>query len=161
MMRERHEFNPSPSVYIPECAQSLCWIWLFATPWTVARQASLPVGLIQARILKWVAMPCSRGIFSTQELNHGLLHCRWILYQLSYLGSPRILEWVADPFCKGSSQPRNWTTVSCIGGGFFTSWATREARISEYDIAISIPLNWGPKDLSNYSSLPWHSYSST
>ena len=88
MMRERHEFNPSPSVYIPECAQSLCWIWLFATPWTVARQASLPVGLIQARILKWVAMPCSRGIFSTQELNHSLLHWRWILYQLSYQGSP-------------------------------------------------------------------------
>ena len=26
--------------------------------------------------------------FSTQELNQGLLHCRWILYQLSYPGSP-------------------------------------------------------------------------
>ena len=25
-----------------------------------------------------------QGIFPTQELNHGLLHCRWILYQLSY-----------------------------------------------------------------------------
>ena len=28
-----------------------------------------------------------QGIFLTQELNHGLLHCRWILYQLSYEGS--------------------------------------------------------------------------
>ena len=28
------------------------------------------------------------GIFPTQELNQGLLHCRWILYQLSYQGSP-------------------------------------------------------------------------
>ena len=28
------------------------------------------------------------GIFLTQELNRGLLHCRWILYQLSYEGSP-------------------------------------------------------------------------
>ena len=29
-----------------------------------------------------------QGIFPTQELNQGLLHCRWILYQLSYEGSP-------------------------------------------------------------------------
>ena len=27
-----------------------------------------------------------QGIFPAQELNRGLLHCRWILYQLSYLG---------------------------------------------------------------------------
>ena len=30
-------------------------------------------------------------IFPTQELNRGLLHCRWILYQLSYEGSPTCL----------------------------------------------------------------------
>ena len=33
----------------------------------------------------------------------------------------RILEWVAIPFSKGSSQPRDRTQVSCIAGGFFTS----------------------------------------
>ena len=38
----------------------------------------------------------------------------------------RILEWVAFPFSRGSTQPRNQTQVSCIAGGFFTSWATRE-----------------------------------
>ena len=38
----------------------------------------------------------------------------------------RILEWVAIPFCKGSSWPRNWTWVSCITRRFFTIWATRE-----------------------------------
>ena len=64
-------------------------------------------------------------IFRTQESNQGLLHSRWILYQLSYQGSPRILEWVAYPFSKGSSQPRNQTGASCIAGRFFTSWATR------------------------------------
>jgi len=31
-----------------------------------------------------------QGIFPTQELNQGILHCRWILYQLSYQGSPHI-----------------------------------------------------------------------
>ena len=68
-----------------------------------------------------------QGNFPNQESNWGLLHCRQILYQLSYKGSPRILEWVAYPFSKGSSQPMNWTGVSCIAGGFFTSWAIREA----------------------------------
>ena len=68
-----------------------------------------------------------QGIFPTQGSNPRLQHYRWILYQLSYQGSPRILEWVAYPFSRGSSQPRNRTGVSCIAGGFFTSWATREA----------------------------------
>ena len=43
-------------------------------------------------------------------------------------GSPGILEWVAYPFSRRSSQPRNWTGVSCIAGGFFTNWAMREAQ---------------------------------
>ena len=38
-----------------------------------------------------------------------------------------ILEWIAFPFSRGSSQPRDWTQVSHITGRFFTSWATREA----------------------------------
>ena len=45
-------------------------------------------GIVQARILEWVANPFSSG--SSQELNQGLLHCRQILYQLSYLGSPTV-----------------------------------------------------------------------
>ena len=40
----------------------------------------------------------------------------------------RILEGVANPFSRGASQPKNQTRVSCIAGGFFTSWATREAQ---------------------------------
>ena len=39
----------------------------------------------------------------------------------------RILQWVAIPFSRGSSQPRDWTQVSCIAGRLFTIWATREA----------------------------------
>ena len=44
----------------------------------------------------------------------------------------RILEWVAFPLSKGSSQPRDQTHVSRIAGGFSTSWATREARVPLY-----------------------------
>ena len=68
-----------------------------------------------------------QGIFPTQGLSPDLPHCAQILYQLSHQWSPRILEWVAYPFSRGSYQPRNWTGVSCIAGRFFTSWATREA----------------------------------
>ena len=70
-----------------------------------------------------------QGIFPTQGSNPGLPHCRWILYHLNHQGSPRILEWVAYPFSRGSSRPRNQTEVSCTAGGFFTSWAIREAQI--------------------------------
>ena len=63
-------------------------IWLFATPWTIDRQAPLSVEILQARILEWVAMPSSRG----------------------------------------SSEPRDQTQVSRTAGEFFTSWATREAQ---------------------------------
>ena len=39
----------------------------------------------------------------------------------------RVLEWVAVSFSRGSSQPRDWTRVSHIGGRCFNLWATREA----------------------------------
>ena len=44
----------------------------------------------------------------------------------------RILEWVAIPFSRGSSWPRNWTRVSCIAGRLFTGWATRKAQRNDY-----------------------------
>ena len=36
-------------------------VQLFMTPWTVALRAPLSMGILQARILEWVAMPSSRG----------------------------------------------------------------------------------------------------
>ena len=43
----------------------------------------------------------------------------------------RILEWVATPFSRGSSWPRDQTQVSCIAGRCFTIWATREAQLKK------------------------------
>ena len=85
------------------CTMLLCSTWLlsrvqlFVTPRTVARQAPLSMGILQARILDWVVMPSSRGSF----------------------------------------QSRDWAEVSCIPGGFFTTWATREAQ--EYCNGKPIP----------------------
>ena len=94
--------------------KSLSCVWLFVTPcglyspWNSLGQNT---GLVL------------QGIFPTQGSNSGLPHCRLILYHLSHKGSPRILEWVAYPFSRGSSWPRNWTRVSCIAGEFLTNWA--------------------------------------
>ena len=61
---------------------------VFTTPWAIALQAPLSTGILQARILEWVAMPSSRG----------------------------------------SSQPRDRTWVFSATHKFFTIWATREAN---------------------------------
>ena len=61
----------------------------------------------------------------------------------------RILEWVAYPFSRGSSQSRNWTRVSCMGGGFFTNWAIREAKNLTLVVCFLLPLKRERKDV-------WH-----
>ena len=58
------------------------YVWLFVTPMDYTVH-----WILQARILERVAYPFS-GIFLTQEMNRGFLHCRQILYQLSYQGLP-------------------------------------------------------------------------
>ena len=62
------------------------------TPWTVARQASLVHGILQARILKWVAIPSPGDLPDPGIELKGLLHCRQIIYHLShhYKGRPII-----------------------------------------------------------------------
>ena len=52
-------------------------------------------------------------------------------YMVHGILQARTLEWVAFLFSRGSSQPRDRTQVSCIAGGFFTSWATREALLKD------------------------------
>ena len=53
----------------------------------------------------------------------------------------RILEWVAIPFSRGSSQPRDRTWVFCIVGGLFLIWATREASSQTVQHRISAVLH--------------------
>ena len=56
----------------------------------------------------------------------------WTVHTVHGILQVRILEWVIFPFSRGSSQPRDRIQVSHIAGGFFTSWATREAQ--EYGV---------------------------
>ena len=62
-------------------------------------------------------------------------------------GSPRTLEWVAYPFFRGSSQPRNQTGVSYTAGWFFTCWATREPIY----VHVFIQIKGLPVRESNYT----------
>ena len=63
--------------------------------------------------------------------------CDSMDYTVHGILQARILEWIAIPFSRGPSQPRDWTQVSCIAGGFLTSWATREAQ----EPSMYAPLN--------------------
>ena len=60
----------------------------------------------------------SRSVLSDSLWPHGL-------YSPMEFSRPEILEWVAFPFSRGSSQPRDQTQVSHIAGVFFTSWARK------------------------------------
>ena len=94
-----------------------------------------------------------QGIFPTQGLNPGLLHCRQILSQLSHKGNPRILEWVAYPFSRGSSWPRNRTVVSSIAGRFFYRRSYQGSPKSESEGRSVVSDSLWPHGL--YS--PWNS----
>ena len=69
------------------CAQSLQVCPTLCDPMDCSPPGSSVCGILQARILEVVAMLFFQGIFLTWGLNQGLLHCRQILYQLSYQGS--------------------------------------------------------------------------
>ena len=85
-------------------------------------------------------LPCPlQGICLTQGSNPGLPQCRRILYHLSHQGSPRILEWVAYR-----------TMVSCIAGGFFTSWTTREVQVKNQYLLNPHSASAGVLEVNSY-----------
>ena len=90
---------------VNDCRNKLNWDALHET------------ALTQSEVKVKAAQSCPTLYDATAYTIHGILQAR-------------MLEWVAFPFSRGSSQSRDWTQVSCIAGGFFTSWATREAHIN-------------------------------
>ena len=88
------------------------------------------------KITLWLRQPSNSSNVCVYMLSQ--FSCVWLCYHLDYspLGScvhgilqARIQEWVAMPYSRGSSWPRDGTwisCVSCIAGGLFTLWAIRE-----------------------------------
>ena len=96
---------------------------LFVTPWTVAHQVLLSMGVLHARTLQCLLFP------PTGDLpNPGIEPQSPALQTDSSPTEPpgklKNTEEVAYPFSKGYSWPRNWTGVSCIAGAYFTTWTT-------------------------------------
>ena len=67
-------------------------------------------------------------------------------YTVHRILQARILEWVAFPFSRRSSQPRDQTQVSRIAGGFVTTWAIREAYTRQYRTTKKVFLIPGGSD---------------
>ena len=86
--------------------------------------------------------------------------CNPMNYTVHGILQARILEWVAYPFSRGFSRPRNWTRVSCIAGGFFTNWATREAH-GLYSSAIFWKGNPWPGLIFLPSCVVWLSFTAS
>ena len=79
------------SPHPPSCSRVNCiylsWKWKSLHHiWFYDPMDYIVHGILQARILEWVAVP----FFPTRGLNPRLLHCRWIIYPLNYQGSPYI-----------------------------------------------------------------------
>ena len=121
------------------CSQSLSSAQLFATPWTVACQATLSMGILQTRIREWVAMPSSRG--SSQPRNQTQVSSTVSIFSTIWANREALNKKYIG-FCRGSSQSRDRTHVSHIASRFLTTWSAREAR--EYWIEQPIP---SPGDL--------------
>ena len=68
----------------------------------------------------------------TERLNWTELDCSPPGSSVHEICQARILEWVAIPFSRETSQLRDRTWVSCTAGRFFTDWATRKYNISDY-----------------------------
>ena len=102
---------------------------LYATQWIVACQASLSMGF--SRQEYWSELPLPSPV----DLSNPGIKPRSPVLQAdslpeSHKGNPRTLEWVAYPFYRGSSQPKNWTRVSCTAGAFFANWGIRETLLT-------------------------------
>ena len=92
----RHATNPSFSVLICK---------MVMTPFPEVNEIMRTCSVAQSCLALCNPRDCSPPGFSV----HGILQAR-------------ILEWIAIPFSRGSSRPRDWTLVSRIAGRFFTKW---------------------------------------
>ena len=128
------------------------------------------IALAYLRALKWKLVKCQLGVGDGQgslaccspwgrrvgrdwatELNWKSLGRVWLFvtpwkpmdYTVHGILQARVLGWVAFPFSRGSSQPRDWTQVFLIAGGFFTIWATTEA-----------PEYWSGQPIPSLGDLP-------
>ena len=72
-----------------------------------------------------------------------LMDCSLPDSSVHWILQAKTLEWVAIPFSRGSSRPRNQNWISHIEGGFFTIWATREALLLIIFFSVNLHIHMG------------------
>ena len=124
-------------------AQSLQSCLTLCDPTDCSLTCSSVHGILQTRILEWVAMPSSR-IFLTQGSNLGLLNDRQSLYRLSRQGSPLTsIPFLSDVQCLFS--------VYCI---LIHTWDWTRL-FSSIDLFVTVPSHSLKKFFLIYFWLPW------
>ena len=125
---------PSIRVFSNESVRHIKWPKYWSFSFNISPSNEYP-GLISFR-KDWLDLLEVQGILKSLLQHHSskaliLRHsaffivvsnsCNPMDYSVHGILWARILEWVAFPFSRGSSQPRDQTQVSCIAGGFFTN----------------------------------------
>ena len=114
-------------------ALSIQWTWVWVNSrswWWTGRPGVLHSRQSQRVGQDWVTEWNWTECITEVKVKVGqlcLTLCDPVNYTVPGILQARILEWVAFPFSRASSLPRDRTQVSKIAGGFFTSWATKEA----------------------------------
>ena len=125
---------PSPNTTFYHHFKLLNWPWL---PQYLAQSPQHREGLANICGTECSFIRIQHSYSKSTRVNGYIFKMKWVKvtqlcptlcdpmnYTVHEILQARILEWVAFPFSRGSSQPRDWTQVSCIAGIFFTSWVT-------------------------------------
>ena len=100
-----------------------------ASGWTTGKEHS-PSHWQKIGFKIYWAWPCPSDqdpVFPTVSPSHQEVSISLLSSSIRGQTEWKLLEWVAIPFSRGSSWPRDQTWVSCTAGRFFTVWGTREA----------------------------------
>ena len=115
------------------------------------------MGIVQARILEWVAMPFSRGSSQPRDRTQvSRIEGRFFTIRTTR-EAPRILEWVAYPFSRGSSKPTDQTHIflsPALAGRFFTTMSPEKSLLwghfSNPERRITVQMSLGKQAQPSY-----------
>ena len=127
-------------VYVLSCFNC---VQLFVTPWTAACRAPLSMGILQARILEWVAMPSSRGLHNPElEPRSPVLQTDSLLPKPP--GKPKNTGVGCLALLQGIFLIQGWKLhlmSPALAGRFFTTGATWETQLV-FDFGTSLMVQW-------------------
>ena len=122
------------------CVCALRRVWLFVTSWTVAHHAPLSMEFSRQEILKWIAIPYSRGSSWTRDLTHvscvscivGRFFTHWAIWEVH-----KMLECdKIDEICLTSW---NKLFLACL---FLLWWLLPRLNASCFPAALSLEVRW-------------------